>query len=136
MRREMANAVSGHKATKAKGRWEAAGHGTMQCERAQRCREINGDMKAFAVAVASPDQHSRALPPRTVVEALSCPDAARWQAAIDEELESCRAFGVWEECELPAGKQALPSRFVLERKRNGRYKVRLVAGGAPAAVWA
>jgi hypothetical protein len=36
---------------------------------------------------------------------------------------------VWEECELPAGKQALPSRFVLERKRDGRYKARLVAGG-------
>jgi hypothetical protein len=88
-------------------------------------------MKAFAVAVASPDLHSHALPPigRTVVEALSCPDAARWHAAIDEELGSFREFGVWEECKLPAGKQALPSRFVLERKRDGRYKACLVAGG-------
>jgi hypothetical protein len=129
MRREMANAVRGREAAKAKGRWEAAGHGTVQCEQAQRCRKINGDMKAFAVAVASPDLHSRTLPPRTVVEALSRPDAARWQAAIDEELASCREFGVWEECVLPAGKQALPSRFVLERKRDGRYKARLVAGG-------
>jgi hypothetical protein len=55
--------------------------------------------------------------------------AARWQAAIDKELASCREFGVWEECELPAGKQALPSRFVLERKQDGRYKAHLVAGG-------
>jgi hypothetical protein len=129
MRREMVNPVRGREAAKAKGRWEAAGHGAVQCGRAQRCQKINGDMKAFAVAVASPDLHSHALPPRTIVEALSRPDAARWQAAIDEELASFREFGVWEECELPAGKQALPSRFVLERKRDGRYKARLVAGG-------
>jgi hypothetical protein len=129
MRHKVANTVRGREAAKAKGRWEAAGHGTVQCERAQRCQKINVDVKAFAVAVASPDLHSHALPPRTVVEALSRLDAARWQAAIDEELASCRAFGVWEECELPAGKQALPSRFVLERKQDGRYKARLVAGG-------
>jgi hypothetical protein len=36
---------------------------------------------------------------------------------------------VWKECELPAAKQALPSRFVFERKRDGRYKARLEAGG-------
>jgi hypothetical protein len=60
---------------------------------------------------------------------FSRPDAARWQAAIDEEIELGREFGVWEECDLPAGKQALPSRFVLDRKRDGRYKARLVAGG-------
>jgi hypothetical protein len=36
---------------------------------------------------------------------------------------------VWKACELPAGKQALPSRFVFERKRDGRYKARLVVGG-------
>jgi hypothetical protein len=117
------------------GRREAAGHGTVQCERAQRCRKIKGDMKAFTVAVASPNLHSHALPPRMVVEALSRPDAARWQAAIDEELATCREFGVWEECELPAGKQALPSRFVLERKRDGRYKARLVAGGPRQQYW-
>jgi hypothetical protein len=86
-------------------------------------------MKAFAVAVASPDLHSHALSPRTVVEALSRSNAAWWQAAIDEELGSCRAFGVWEECELLAGKQALPGRFVLEPKRHGRYKVPFVVGG-------
>jgi hypothetical protein len=31
--------------------------------------------------------------------------------------------------EVPAGKQALPSRFVFERKRDGRYKARLLVGG-------
>jgi hypothetical protein len=38
-------------------------------------------------------------------------------------------FGVWENCELPTGKQALPSRFVFEWKRDGRYQARLVARG-------
>ena len=38
---------------------------------------------------------------------------------------------MWEEggCALPAGKTALPSHIVLDRKRDGRYKARLVAGG-------
>ena len=67
--------------------------------------------------------------PRTVAEALSRHDAALWQQAIDEELASCLKHEVWEECDLPPGKQALPSRFIFERKRNGRHKARLVAGG-------
>ena len=32
-------------------------------------------------------------------------------------------------CELPRGKQALPSHIVFEGKRDGRYKARWVAGG-------
>ena len=41
---------------------------------------------------------------------------------------------MWETCTLPPGKQALPSRMLLSRKRpqegdSGRYKARLVAGG-------
>lgn len=67
--------------------------------------------------------------PTSVEEALSRPDAAEWQAAIDVELSACLRFGVWEQSELPPGKQALPSRVLFERKRDGRYKVRLVAGG-------
>jgi hypothetical protein len=38
-------------------------------------------------------------------------------------------FGVREEVNLPEGKQALPSFFIFEVKRDGRYKARLVAGG-------
>jgi hypothetical protein len=64
-----------------------------------------------------------------VAEALSRPDAAKWQQAIDEEVASILKYGVWSECELPAGKQALPTHFVFEVKRDGRYKARLVAGG-------
>jgi hypothetical protein len=38
-------------------------------------------------------------------------------------------FGAWEYVDLPQGKQGLPSRIVLDRERDDRYKARLVAGG-------
>jgi hypothetical protein len=87
------------------------------------------DMERLAAAAASVQPDFREPDPRSVAEALARPDAAEWQRAIDEEIASCMQFGVWEECDLPPGKQALPSRMILERKRNGRYKARLVAGG-------
>jgi hypothetical protein len=94
-------------------------------------QDVAEDTAAFAAAAArcGPGPHSHALPPRTVTEAHSRPDAGRWRVAIDEELESCMKFGVWEEVDLPEGKQALPSFFIFEVKRDGRYKACLVAGG-------
>jgi hypothetical protein len=125
-RREVANAAKGREA---KARVER--HSTRSERDASSffCQDVAGDMAASAAAAATPGPHSHALPPRTVAEALSCPDADRWQAAIDEELGSCLDFGVWEEVVLPEGKQALPSFFIFEVKRDGRYKARLVAGG-------
>jgi hypothetical protein len=70
-----------------------------------------------------------ALPPWTVQEALARPDAARLQQANVDEITSCLEFDVWEATELPEGKQALPSHFVLDHKRNGQDKARLAAGG-------
>jgi hypothetical protein len=67
--------------------------------------------------------------PKSVAEALSQPDGPEWEKALLGEVGSCLELGVWEACELPPGKQALPSHFIMERKRDGRYKVRLVAGG-------
>ena len=87
------------------------------------------DMQARAMAASAAQSVPRDPDPRSVAEALSRPDAAEWQRAIDEELASCMEYEVWEEVDLPPGKQALPSRMVLERKRDGRYKARLVAGG-------
>jgi hypothetical protein len=98
----------------------------------KRKRDRKGNQKgaiAAKAAVNTPGPHSHALPPRAVAEALSCPDADWWRAAIDEELASCHEFKVWEEVHLPKGKQALPSFFIFETQRDGRYKARLVAGG-------
>jgi hypothetical protein len=85
-----------------------------------------GRLKA-ATAGAAPQSH--ALPPSTIEEALAHPYASEWVRAMEEEVQSCLRYDVWKECELPAGKQALPSTFVFERKRDGRYKARLVADG-------
>lgn len=91
----------------------------------ERGAERELETAAAAAALPAFDEPN----PRTVAEALARPDGAEWQRAIDEEVASCLHFGVWSDCDLPPGKQALPSRFVLERKRCGRYKARLVAGG-------
>jgi hypothetical protein len=69
------------------------------------------------------------LDPKSVAEALSRPDGPEWEKALLGEVGSCLELGVWEACELPPGKQALPSQFIMERKRDGRYKARRVAGG-------
>ena len=58
-------------------------------------------------------------------EAVLHPDVPHWQRVIDEETALCIQFGVWEESALPDGKQALHSRMLLGRKRDGRYKARL-----------
>jgi hypothetical protein len=58
-------------------------------------------------------------------------EAVRWQAADQVEIDAILQLGTWESggCVLPAGKQALPTHFVRNLKRDGRYKSRLVAGG-------
>jgi hypothetical protein len=91
--------------------------------------DVAQDFRDFNAAAAMYGPASHRLDPRSVAEALRSPDAAEWQAAIDAELASCIAYGVWEVCHLPPGRKALPCRMLLERKRDGRHKARLVAGG-------
>jgi len=61
-----------------------------------------------------------APPPRSLDEALRRPDSAEWLAAAEEEFKSVLAKDVCGACDLPGGKQALPSHIVFERKRDGR----------------
>jgi hypothetical protein len=42
-----------------------------------------------------------------------------WQQSIDDEITSCLELDVWEATDLPVEAQALPIRFVLDRKRDG-----------------
>jgi hypothetical protein len=69
-------------------------------------RDVDEDMAAFTAAVDNPGPPSHALPPRTVAEGLSHPDASEWVRAMEEEVQSCLRYGVWKDCALPAGKQA------------------------------
>lgn len=105
---------------------EASVH-TAQCSHshASWLEMVRGDMAALKAAVEEPER----LIPRSVREALSGPDAAKWRAAIDEELNSMAEHEVWYEADLPDGASALPLHFVFDVKRDGRYKARLVAGG-------
>jgi hypothetical protein len=91
--------------------------------------DVAQDMRHFNAAAATDGPASHRLDPHSIAEALRSPDAVEWQAAIDAELASCIAYGVWEVCHLPPGRKALPCRMLLERKRDGRHKARLVAGG-------
>ena len=105
---------AGHRKVQSPGRW---------------CDAARAGLQRVAMAARAAEPEFCMLAPRSVAEALSRPDAAMWQQAIDEEVASILQYGVWSECELPAGKQALPTHFVFEVKRDGRYKARLVAGG-------
>jgi hypothetical protein len=77
-------------------------------------------------------QHTSPVPYAcNAIEALRGPNAERWRVAINAEISSIKAYEVRDSggCLLPPGKQALPSHFVLNVKRDGAYKAQLVAGG-------
>ncbi len=70
----------------------------------------------------------------TLSEALNRSDAPLWQQAITEELAALQQMGVYEVCKRPEGKKVLPTKMVLEVKRDAtgrveKYKARLVALG-------
>jgi len=93
-------------------------------------QSVRADMQALAQACAAVAPTVLAAP-RSVAQAKRSDDWPQWQEAIDVELQSFFDHEVWDKggCVLPAGKSALPSHIVLDRKRDGRYKARLVAGG-------
>lgn len=75
--------------------------------------------------------------PASVAEALSRPDAHLFEAAMNEELTSLASKSVYEivdRDELPAGQVPIPTKWVLEVKRDAvgrveKYKGRLVVLG-------
>jgi len=74
------------------------------------------------------------MEPRTLVDAISCPDAASWIAAALAEIEAHLENGTWELAQLPPGRRAIGSHWVLKVKRKpdrsiDKYKGRIVAQG-------
>jgi hypothetical protein len=72
--------------------------------------------------------------PATYKEAVSRPDAAQWNQAIADELASLDSKGVYTPVNPPVGVNPLPSKLVLNIKRDeqgnlDKYKARLVAKG-------
>lgn len=75
-----------------------------------------------------------AEPEPTLQQALSGPDAAEWQEAIDYEIGQLEKLGTWEIMDLPKGVNVIPCHFVLATKHgpNGekiKLCARLVANG-------
>ena len=70
----------------------------------------------------------------TFQQAISSSDAPQWRAAMAEEMAALTSYNTFTLVDLPAGKKALPSRWVLTIKRDAtgeilRYKARCVAKG-------
>jgi transposase InsO family protein len=70
----------------------------------------------------------------TLEQAESRSDFPQWQEAMADEMASLAENGTFEWVRLPAGRKAIPSKWVFKIKRNAnrsieRYKARVVAKG-------
>ncbi|GBO22093.1 Retrovirus-related Pol polyprotein from transposon TNT 1-94 [Araneus ventricosus] len=63
------------------------------------------------------------------ISTLPHSEQQNWKAALDEEMESMKENEVWDLEELPMDRKAISCRWVLRKKRDGKYKARLVARG-------
>ena len=93
-------------------------------------RSVRADMQALAQACAAATVF--VLPtPRSVAQVKPSEEWLQRELATYAKLRSFLDHGVLEDggCVLPAGKAALPCHIMLDHKRDGRYKARLVARG-------
>jgi hypothetical protein len=72
--------------------------------------------------------------PRTLAEAMTRPDAAKWLEAAYAELQAHVMNGTWELAQLPPGRRAIGSQWVFKLKKRpdgsiDKYKGRIVAQG-------
>lgn len=72
--------------------------------------------------------------PASYKEAIKSAKQTDWIKAMDEEYESHMSIGTWSLVPLPAGRQAIGSRWVFKEKKDAsgqtaRFKARLVAQG-------
>ena len=72
--------------------------------------------------------------PKTFSEAMTSRDAAFWQEAINDEMDSIMSNGTWILVDLPPGSKTIGCKWVFRRKYNTdgaiqTFKARLVAKG-------
>lgn len=90
---------------------------------------------AVSLAVVRNAPHNALRPdPENYTEAMRSPDAKEWKAAIQQEYHSLLSNGTWEVAELPPGRKALTTKWVLKKKLGPhgqllKYKARMVARG-------
>jgi len=81
--------------------------------------------------------HSVSLPdpePTSYKEAMQGPDASKWKAAAQQEIDVLQKKGTWSLVDLPPGREAISNKWVLRVKYNAdgsieKFKARLVARG-------
>ena len=69
-----------------------------------------------------------------LVEAISTPDKAKWQEAMEKEMKSLHSNEVWKLVETPPNRRIVGSKWIFKRKFGAdgtvqKYKARLVAQG-------
>lgn len=72
--------------------------------------------------------------PQTYTEALASPEASRWKAAMDEELQALDKNSTWDLVPHPKNSKVLQTKWVYKIKRDtdgevSRYKARLCVKG-------
>ena len=97
--------------------------------RTERTHEQHRALYALAVVVAESVGE-----PRTYREAVRSPHRAKWERAMQEELDSIKDNDTFSLVPLPAGRHAIGCKWVFKIKRHAdgsveRYKARLVAKG-------
>ena len=50
------------------------------------------------------------MDPSSVAEAMAAPDKAKWEIAMEKEMESRRENNVWELIELPSNRKVVGSK--------------------------
>ena len=89
-----------------------------------------------STGMVSMGAHGSSLGPEpvTIEQALSGPEAERWQEGLDREYGALISNGTWSVEPIPEGVKPLPCKWVFKRKlaQDGtiaKWKCRLVAGG-------
>ena len=79
----------------------------------QRSNRIQRPPKRYArQATYLPDE------PTTYAQAMESVDAELWTKAMNEEIESLKKNGTWEEVELPQGIKTVNSKWVFKVKQK------------------
>lgn len=100
---------------------------------AEVLEELESDDFEFFAGMANDSLKPHHIP-RSMREARASADAAKWEAALEEELQALRDNDVYEEVPVPAGVKPITSKPVMRVKYDAdgkleRYKLRIVARG-------
>ena len=104
---------------------------------------LAGALNWFGLSGGAVDRHNpndlaNYVPPTSLPEAMSYPDAKEWKIAVEEQIQNFRRLGTFDtETPLPPGVKPMDSKFVFKIKTkevNGKqvkdkYKVRMPAKG-------